>query len=1052
MPPPATSRFSQKFRRRFRRVRVAGLLLALGLVAAFIFLHLSGLPGFLRRPLLEKLHARGLDLQVSSLRLHFYRGLVAENVRFGQMGDETTPRLTAKEADLNLDWLALLRLHLEVSAVSLRDARLIVPVTDTNRAGRELTVDKIRAGIRFLPNDAWSLDDFHATFAGADFSLAGIVTNASAIPDWPFLRGVETGPTGQRQQRLRNFADLIEQIHFAQPPALRLVLGGDARDLQSFSVHITANAPAADTPWGNFSNGVFTAQLFPAAPAELSHAELNLQAASAQSPWAYGAKVTDLNLRLRIVASTTWTNQADAELTLQAAHASLHASASESSWADGTEVTGVDLRLRVAASTNATEQVEADLTLRAAQVMTRWASATNSQFTAQWVHALTNAIPLSGHGELRADAVSTRWASGRKIHLASTLATATNPPPAGDSLAGWTNLWPYQLDWTCRAAQINTEKLDGDEVSCAGSWRAPVLVITNLHTRFPDGELAARAQLDVASRAAGFELRSDFDIHRLSPSLPETAQRWLAKYSWATPPHLAGSGAVVLPAWTNAAPDWSGEVLPTLRLAAQLTLTNGAYLGVPADWMHTLLTYTNLVWHLPDLVAGRPEGELHLVHIADDKTHEFYFGIHSTIDPHVLRPLLETNVQSGLDFFQSAQPPLIEGAIWGRWHEPDSIGFTGRVAVTNFSFRDQGADSLVAGLRYTNQLLEVFNPDLWRGTQHLSADGLAADFRTDRFHITNGFSTFEPMVVARCLGPITTRTLEPYVFRQPPFVHVNGYAPLRGSSDVDLRFDVDGGPFEWWKLKIPQILGQVHWLGDTLVLTNMHLTAYDGTAAGFAHFDFSRDPGTEFQFTLGVTNADLRLLMADLSTQSSKLEGRISGLLVITNANSDDDRSWNGHGQVRLHDGLIWSLPVFGVLSKPLNNLAPGLGSARMSEATARFGITNTVVYSDNLEMRSPTMRLHYNGTVDLEGRVDARIKASPLRDTLVLGPVLSVVLWPMTELFVYKITGTLSEPKGEPVYVPKFLIQNPLRTFEELFTGHSGKTNAPPVFKDPPP
>ena len=1004
MPPPATSWFSQKFRRRFRRARIAVLLLGLAIVGVFIFLHLNGLPEFLRRPLLEKLRAHGLDLQVSSLRLHFYRGLVAEGVRFGRMGDDTTPRLTAKEAELNLDWLALLKLHLELSAVGLSDGRLIVPITDTNRAGRELAVEKIRAGIHFLPEDAWSLDDFHATFAGAEFSLRGVVTNASVIPDWPFLRGGETAQTGKRQQRLRRLADLIERIHFAHPPALRLVIGGDARDLQSFAVHITVNAPDADTPWGTLSNAIFTAQLLPAAPAEQSRADLSLQATAAQSPLTEGA-----------------------------------------------EVAGLDLRLRVAASAAMTNQVEADLTLQAVHVITRWASVTNSQFTAHWVHALTNAIPLSGHGELRADAAATRWAGGKQIQLAVRLATATNPPLAGTSLARWTNLWPYQLDWTCRAEQLDTEKLDGDEASCAGSWRAPLLVITNLHTRFPDGTLVASAHLDVASRAAGFELKSNFDVHRLSPLLPEKAQRWLAKYSWATPPHLAGTGAVVLPAWTNAAPDWNGEVLPTLQLAAQIALTNGAYLGLSVDWMRTHLTYTNLVWNLPDLVAGRPEGELHLVHTADDRTHEFFFGIRSTIDPHVVRPLLATNAQLGLDSFHSAQPPVIEGEIRGRWHEPDSIGFSGSVAVTNFSFREQGADSLIARLHCTDQVLQVLNPDLWHGTQHLSADGLAVDLHTDRIYLTNGFSTVEPMIVAHCLGPITTRTLEPYVFRQPPVVHVNGYAPLHGSRDVDLRFDVAGGPFEWWKLKIPHIAGQVQWLGDSLELTNMELTAYDGAAAGFAHFDFTGDPGTDFQFTLGLTNADLRLLLADLSTHTNKLEGRIGGHLVITNANSADDRSWNGHGQVRLRDGMIWTLPVFGILSKPLENLSPGLGSVHMSEGTARFGITNTVIYSDNLEMRSPTMRLHYDGTVDLEGRVNARIGASPLRDAMVIGPVLSVVLWPMSKLFEYKVTGTLSEPKSEPVYVPKFLIQNPLRTFEELFSGHPGKTNAPPVFKDPP-
>src|ERR1041384_3935807 len=121
MPPTEPGCSPGKFRRWFRRCRITALLLALALVAALVYLNQSGLPAFLRRPLLEKLRARGLDLQMSTLRLHFYRGLVAEDVKIGAMNDTAGPRLTAKEAEVKLNSLALLKLKLQVRAVGLQE-------------------------------------------------------------------------------------------------------------------------------------------------------------------------------------------------------------------------------------------------------------------------------------------------------------------------------------------------------------------------------------------------------------------------------------------------------------------------------------------------------------------------------------------------------------------------------------------------------------------------------------------------------------------------------------------------------------------------------------------------------------------------------------------------------------------------------------------------------------------------------------------------------------------------------------------------------------------
>ncbi len=184
----------------------------------------------------------------------------------------------------------------------------------------------------------------------------------------------------------------------------------------------------------------------------------------------------------------------------------------------------------------------------------------------------------------------------------------------------------------------------------------------------------------------------------------------------------------------------------------------------------------------------------------------------------------------------------------------------------------------------------------------------------------------------------------------------------------------------------------------------------------------------------------------DLSTPTNHFEGTLTGELVVTNADSWDWRTWNGYGRVKLRDGLLWDAPIFGIFSPVLNAVVPGSGNSRATDASAKFVITNGVFFSDTLEIRSTMMRLQYTGGVDMKQNVNARATAQLLRDWPA-GQVISTVLWPVSKLFEYQITGTLEKPKSEPVYVlPKLLLipLHPIRSLEEILP--AGDTNAPPA------
>src|SRR5690348_10895965 len=78
-------------------------------------------------------------------------------------------------------------------------------------------------------------------------------------------------------------------------------------------------------------------------------------------------------------------------------------------------------------------------------------------------------------------------------------------------------------------------------------------------------------------------------------------------------------------------------------------------------------------------------------------------------------------------------------------------------------------------------------------------------------------------------------------------------------------------------------------------------------------------------------------------------------------------------------------------------------------------------------------MRLLYHGTVDVEGNLNARVEAELLRDVWLVGPLVSTIFWPVTKLFEYKVTGTLSQPKSEPVFIVPRLMMLPFLPFRAL-------------------
>ena len=1036
MPPHAQTRRKHWTSRAFRACRYCLLGLFVLILGALLYFTQIGLPDFLKRRLQTELRSRGVELEFGRLRLQGYGGILAEGVTLAHAAAQSGPQFTAGEVVVELDAAAVWRLQLQVTSLQIRQGRLILPVIASNEPPDQLVVERVSAELRFLPGDCWELDRFQAESLGTHLDLSGTLTNASAVREWS-SRQPATAASSLWQWHLRRALRIARQVQFNRPPDLTLRLQGDARDPTGFTVEVSSRAADAETAWGTLGEFALTARLNqPSGTNRLGLSDLKLEINEARTRWG------ELNrgfLEIRYLQSFTnpFPAAADWNLELGGIHTPWGETERIHLQAHGRQPPGHPGRLRT------------ELSLTSDGLLIARGKSGTNRLTAELLHDETSPIPLQADWRLHVTEPESALGQAREVQFTGRLTrrAVESPRQANADWGWWAWLEPVQLEWEGCLDRLASTNLLADRVTFSGRWNPPELTVGRLHADLYERGLDATAHVNVATREAEAGCHFDFDVYHVINLLTPKAQKWLRQYTWQEPPEVNGRIRATLPVWTNAHPDWRAEVLPTLRLEGFFRGSNAFFRGVPVSAAQSHFTFSNQVWHLPDLVVMRPEGRVELAHRADSRSRDYSFDVRGQIDPQALRPLVPEPHQKAFDFFRFTEPPFVEGVITGRYQARERTAFHAHLIATNFVFRDEPVSFLESQIQFTNRFLWATNTTLRSGPEWARAPGVGFDFDARTLFLTNVTAVMDPQRVARAIGPKTVIMLSPYSFKQPAVARVDGSVNVREREQANLSFDLSGGPFSYWKLNAPEIRGLVQWRGRSVTVSNLLARFYEGHLAGDFAFDVSAPSNTLFRFQTTVSNVNFHALMSDLQSPTNRLEGLLNGDWGIDRAETGDWESWQGWGRASLREGFLWDIPLFGIFSPALDAILPGVGKSRVSGLTATFTITNSVIHTGDLDLRSPAMRLAYRGTFDFHGNVNARVEARLLRDVWLVGPLVSLVFKPLTKLFEYKVTGTLSQPRKEPLHIPKPL-QLPLRpwqTLKDMFGGEGAGDQPPP-------
>jgi hypothetical protein len=1044
-------------RRMFRWCRIGALLVILGLVTLILWSNYVGVPEFVAAPLRAELRRNNVSLEFGRLRLSGFQRLIAEGLSITPVAETNESRIEISRAQLVFRHGNSLREPLAISGLRLNGGRVNLRISEPGAAARFFSITNLHANVEFQRKDTLHIVDLSGEILGAKAEISGNLQNFSQF------RLAETPASkagAQWRRQLAEVMDIAEQLTFPTTPELTFTFNADAADLSRTRAAVSLRADEGVSRWGGFRRLRLNSAFAPLTnePAIRGTFTFDLSDLGSDA----------LNLAtLRLNAETKWSSDMQQLITN---HVSVAASTVRTKW-----LSVPDLQAELASSARK-EGIVSQISVDSSEFNLAESRVQQPQLNATLQHPLpfpaparflssvlsslptaaTNRQPqeITGRWSFQSGHASLPRTEAESVIASGEISTKIVDSPLDPSLSFWEFLHPFDLPWQMQITNLTAGDAQIGNLAARGNWTFPRLDLTELKADLYQGKLNADASIDVTSRRLTASGEALFDYHQAAVLLDPPVQKWLDQFAWEHPPLVKTQFGLQLPPWTNSWENVGQTVLAGLTMNGNFQ-GRGSFRSVPLGLAESHFTFTNFVWSLPDLRITRPEGKASIAYVGNVTNQEISASIQSEIDPAILSSAFDKELQPAFTMLRFSTPPLVRAEIRGDLDDFKTVFARGTVMATNFFAKEQAMTDLRTAFFYSNQVIELTELVAHRGKEEVRAPYSRIDIPQEVMFVTNVISTIDPYIAMSLVGDDAYDAIDPYRFANTPTVTVNGFVPLQHVNKANLHFGVSGTDFTFWRFHLPALSGDVYWKAHELNFSNVHAAFYQGSAEWSAYFviDDATD-SARFSFHATAANASLQPLVRDLFASTNRLEGTFSGELTITSANTASIQTWNGFGRASLKDGYLWSVPVFGIFSPTLDGIAPGLGSAPINSGSGTFTITNSVIYTRDLQVRSPAFRLDYKGNVDLDGDLDARVDAELLRDTWVVGKLFSTALWPVSKIFEAKVTGTLNEPKSKFRYVPKFVFApfKVLGAIGEAAKKREQKNQKPPPETPPPP
>ncbi|CAN5271461.1 hypothetical protein BH20VER2_BH20VER2_07600 [soil metagenome] len=550
------------------------------------------------------------------------------------------------------------------------------------------------------------------------------------------------------------------------------------------------------------------------------------------------------------------------------------------------------------------------------------------------------------------------------------------------------------VEATLRGELLQRGAYEMRNLVASGDWSERTLHLRQLEWSDGSGGFAGRASWNVPAGNAEFQVRSTIEAKQFLEAVG--SGHFLHDATFATPPLVELSGSA---SFSAAEPKRSA--LGRVEVGG-FTFRAVPFLNLTADFSwdgaRTMLRNVRVRHATGDLVADLLEGP-----------EVFRASFDSTMNPAVLRPLLPPGPQKFLGEWEWPRSPAIRLTLQGTSRAPRSWTGEGSIALPRTRFRGVWMNNATAAVQLQDGAVTFTDLRVVR-PEGIGTGSFTYDFARHEVRVENVRTSLSPVEAIYWIEPKLFRVVAPYRFRSPPHLVANGVVTFRGRRETQLEIGIDAPAgmdyvFLGQVLPFDRAAGQLLITDDRVQLLGTNGTLFGGSVRGTADIHTAK-PDDHYTASIALDGVDFPRL-TDLYFKYKTAQGQLAGRYDFAVRN-DDTRTMTGTGSMRVSNGNVFAIPVFGPLSGLISAVLPGAGYSVAKQAAATFTVADGVIHTDDFKVSGKLFGMRGHGDIhflddklDFDLRIDARGAGA--------------LLTPVYQLFEYKGEGSLAKPTWRP-------------------------------------
>ncbi|MDP6524542.1 MAG: AsmA-like C-terminal region-containing protein [Kiritimatiellia bacterium] len=411
-------------------------------------------------------------------------------------------------------------------------------------------------------------------------------------------------------------------------------------------------------------------------------------------------------------------------------------------------------------------------------------------------------------------------------------------------------------------------------------------------------------------------------------------------------------------------------------------------------------------------------------------------SVETTFDPHILLPLISAwKMRSSeklinrfdfagmaprctIDFrrsFREGRRLSLDGKVWMQdcaYRGVDILRFD---AQTHLEITDR-ASTLSVG-----PMLVVRPEGITSGKFTVRPEKGTVDFDVE--------SSFSPRALASMIGVFTNEVAQKVRLEGAFTISARGVAGLKDRSLHDITGSAHGRGVGYRDILTDQYSFDLAIKGATNTLSNVKGRLFDADFdAGLELFAPSGSSTTcWYTAHFNTHNADFEQIAKILSSDPERdYEGMFSTRFNLKGPlSTNHSQLVEGDVHLKIRDGRVLLLPIFGGLSQYMAKIVPGLDFVlRQGDAKADFVVGAGKMHSDNVGIEGDVLSLKGKGDYYLNQNLDFTVQLTLMKSHPLVGKLLRVITWPISKLFEFRLQGTTTEPEWYPINFSSELLE----------------------------